>query len=176
MMEFSELIRVRRSVRSYRSDAVSDGDLAYVLEAGRLAPSAVNKQPVCFIVLRGRDEIARLKEVYPRDWFAQAPAAIAVCVDHQTAWIRTDGKSYADVDAAIAMDHIILAAADRGLGACWIGAFDRKNAQKALRLPENMEPIAFTPIGYPAGASEAKPRKSIEELVHYGSYGNSRKA
>jgi nitroreductase len=146
-------------------------DLLLVLEAGRLAPTAVNKQPLCFIVLLG-EQIARLKPVYDRDWFLQAPCVIVVCADHQSAWVRKDGKSYADVDAAIAMDHMILAAADRGLGSCWIGAFDRQRACEALRLPEHVEPIVMTPLGYGVSRPEPKPRKSLEELTCWGVYGN----
>jgi len=83
------------------------------------------------------------------------------------AWKRRDGKNYAEVDATIAMDHLILAATNEGLGTCWIGAFDPLAAREILGLPEDAEPIAFTPLGYPADSPRAKKRKSLKELVSY---------
>jgi nitroreductase len=78
-----------------------------------------------------------------------------------------DGKVYVDVDAAIAMDHLVLAATDVGLGTCWIAAFDPDAAREVLGLPEGVEPIAFTPLGYPADKPRTKKRKSLDDLVRY---------
>jgi nitroreductase len=82
-------------------------------------------------------------------------------------WARRDGKNYNDVDVAIVMDHLILSAADRGLGTCWIGAFDPDEARVVLGLPEGVEPMAFTPLGYPADQPRPKVRKTVSELVRY---------
>ncbi len=82
-------------------------------------------------------------------------------------WVRRDAKNYNDVDVAIVMDHLILAAADLGLGTCWIGAFDPAAAREVLALPLGVEPIAFTPLGYPADQPKPKKRKPISELVRY---------
>jgi nitroreductase len=81
--------------------------------------------------------------------------------------VRSDGKNYNDVDVAIVMDHLILAAADLGLGTCWIAAFDPDAAREVLSLPEGVEPIAFTPLGYPADTARPKKRKPLEKLVRY---------
>lgn len=81
--------------------------------------------------------------------------------------MRNDGKNYSDVDSGIVMDHIILAATDLGIGTCWIGAFDKNAAKEVLKLNDELEPIAFTPLGYPKNYYPAVPRKSIEELVVY---------
>jgi nitroreductase len=81
-------------------------------------------------------------------------------------WTRRDGKNYADVDVSIAMDHLILAATDQGLGTCWVGAFDPAAAREVLGLPEGVEPVAFTPLGYPADSARPKLRRKLEELVH----------
>ena len=125
-MEYLELIRRRYSVRAYKPDPVPDELLAQVLEAGRLAPTAANKQPFRILVIHTKGREAELRRIYHRDWFTQAPLILCVCTVRAEAWKRTmyDGKSHADVDATIVMDHLVLAAADLGLGTCWIAAFD----------------------------------------------------
>jgi nitroreductase len=117
----------------------------------------------------GREE--ELKRIYGRDWFVQAPMVIGVCTLTDKCWVRADGKSYGDVDAAIAMDHLILAAAEQGLGSCWIGAFDVQAARQILKLPESVEPIAFTPLGYPRDHPGPKKRQAVADLVLYESWG-----
>ncbi len=166
-MDFQELIRLRYSVRAYLPKPVEEEKLKAVLEAARLAPTAANRQPFGIVVLRTADKQDGLRRLYDRDWFSQAPLVIAVCVDRRAAWMRSDGKSYGDVDAAIAMDHLILAAAELGLGTCWVAAFDPKVARELLALPEGIEPVAFTPLGYPADEPRPKARKPLEALVHY---------
>jgi len=165
-MDFGELIVKRYSVRAYKADPVPEELLAKVLEAGRLAPTAANRQPFQVFVVRtaGREE--ELRRVYRRHWFTQAPLVLCVCTAPAQAWVRSfDGKCYADVDAAIAMDHMILAATEAGLGTCWIAAFDPAAAREALELPEGIEPVLFTPLGYPADELGPKTRKSLGELV-----------
>jgi nitroreductase len=97
----------------------------------------------------------------------QAPVVICICAISNEAWVRLDGRNYGDVDAAIVMDHLVLAAADLGLGSCWIAAFDPVAAREVLRIPEQASPIAFTRLGYPADRSPAKKRKSLDDLVKY---------
>lgn len=168
-MDFQQLIRTRYSVRSYKTDPIPDEILQKVLEAGRLAPTAANRQSLGIVVVHtaGREE--ELKTVYNRDWFVQAPVVLAVCGIPEGNWTRRDGKSFVDVDAAIVMDHLILAAADLELGTCWIGAFYPDAARKVLVLPEGVEPIVLTPLGYPSASSTPQPklRKSMEEIVRY---------
>lgn len=166
-MDFAKLMNTRYSVRAYRPDAVEDEKLQQVLEAARLAPTAANRQPFQLIVIRTAGRQEELKRIYSRDWFVQPPLVIAICGIPAQAWTRSDGKSYVDVDAAIVMDHLILAATELGLGTCWIGAFDPQAAQEVLGLPEGVEPIAFTPLGYPADEPRPKKRKALTELVRY---------
>ena len=166
-MEFSELIKRRYSVRAYKSTPVEDDKLQQVLEAARLAPTAANNQPFQLIVIHTAERKAELQRIYHRKWFLQAPIVIGICAVPGQAWMRRDAKSYADVDATIAMDHLILAATDLGLGTCWIGAFDPKAAREVLGLPDNVEPIAFTPLGYPADQPGTKERKPLSALVRY---------
>jgi len=166
-MEFSALIQLRYSVRAYKADPVEEDKLNQVLEAARLAPTAANRQPFQIIVVRTAGREDELRKIYPRDWFAKAPLVICVCGIPAQTWVRSDGKNYSDVDAAIAMDHLILAAANLGLGTCWLAAFDPAAARKILQLPEGVEPIAFTPLGYPADSPRPKQRKPLADLVRY---------
>lgn len=166
-MEFSELIRRRYSVRAYRATPVEEDKLQQVLEAARLAPTAANRQSWQLIVIHTAGREAELKRIYAREWFVQAPLVIAACGVPAGNWVRMDGRNYVDVDVAIIMDHLVLAATDLGLGTCWIGAFDPAAAREVLNLPADVEPIAFTPLGYPADQPRAKTRKPLTELVRY---------
>jgi nitroreductase len=165
-MDLGELIAKRYSVRAYKADPVPEELLGKVLEAARLAPTAANRQPFLVYVVRtaGREE--ELRKVYHRHWFTQAPVILCVCTVPAQAWVRSfDGKCYADVDAAIVMDHMILAAAELGLGTCWIAAFDPAAARQALKLPDGVEPVLFTPLGFPADEPRPKERKLLADLV-----------
>jgi len=166
-MEFSELIRTRYSVRAYKPDPVEDDVLHQVLEAARLAPTAANRQPFQLIVIPTAGREAELRRIYNRDWFVQAPLVICACGIPAQGWTRRDGKNHTDVDVAIVMDHLILAATDAGLGTCWIAAFDPTATREVLRLPDGVEPIVFTPLGYPADRPGPKKRKPLSELVRY---------
>jgi len=166
-MDFSNLSRQRYSVRAYKSDPVDENKLQQVLEAARLAPTAANRQPFQLIVIHTAGRQDELKRLYHREWFSQAPIVIGICALPGPAWVRRDGKNYADVDATIAMDHLILAATDLGLGTCWVAAFDPAAAREILRLPHDVEPVAFTPLGYPSDQPKPKQRKPLAELVRY---------
>jgi nitroreductase len=166
-MDFAQLVSTRYSVRAYRPDPVEEGKLLQVLEAARLAPTAANYQPFQIIVVHTTGREKDLGRIYRTKWFVQAPLVLAVCGLPHQAWTRGDGKNFCDVDAAIVMDHIVLAAAALGLGTCWIGAFDAVAAREVLGLPEDVEPIVFTPLGYPADAPRPKKRKALVELVRY---------
>jgi nitroreductase len=164
-MDFKELIRARYSCRAYRDDPVEEEKLAAVLEAGRLAPTAANRQAFRLYVLPTVHRQEALRQLYGRDWFSQAPLVIGIAGEPERNWVRSDGRNYVDVDCAIVMDHLILQAADLGLGTCWIGAFDPAVARQLLQLPPEWEPIAFTPLGYPADTNRPKTRKPLEELA-----------
>jgi len=166
-MELLELAKKRYSVRAYKPDPVEYEKLQGVLEAARLAPTACNLQPFQFIVIHTKGREADLRRIYSDSWFVQAPIVICVCGIPSQSWVRQDGKNYCDVDVTIAMDHLILAAADLGLGTCWIGAFNPDAARKILGLPDDVEPIAFTPPGYPDEQPGYKSRKLMDKLVRY---------
>jgi nitroreductase len=164
-MEFMDVIRGRYSVRAYRPDEVERAKLLEVLEAARLAPTAANRQAFQLLVIRTRGREEALRRIYNKEWFVQAPLVIAGCGLVAENWVRRDGHNYVDVDVAIVMDHLILAAANLGLGTCWVGAFDPIAAIEELGLPKGVRPIAFTPLGYPADSPSEKKRQPISELV-----------
>jgi nitroreductase len=166
-MSFLELANKRYSVRAYKPDPVEESKLKQVLEAARLAPTAANRQPFQIVVVHTKGREAELQRIYGRPWFTQAPLVICACGIPSQCWVRRDGKSFLDVDVAIVFDHLTLAATDIGLGTCWIGAFDPAAAREVLGLPNDMEPIAFTPLGYPADQPKPKARKALSELVKY---------
>jgi nitroreductase len=166
-MNFSELIKNRYSVRAYKPDPVEQEKLEQVLEAARLAPTAANRQPFQLIVIPTAEHEAGLRRIYGREWFVHAPLVICACAIPARGWVRMDGKPYTDVDVTIAMDHLILAATELGLGTCWIAAFDPAAAREVLNLPQGIEPIAFTPLGYPADQPRPKERKALSDLVRY---------
>lgn len=166
-MEFFELIEKRYSVRAYQPRPVEEEKLQRVLDAANLAPTAANRQPFRIIVIPTKGREHELRRIYPRDWFVQAPFVICLVALKSEGWVRRDGKNYAEIDATIAMDHLILAAADLGLGTCWVAAFDPRAAREVLGLSEDMEPVAMTPLGYPADSWKPKKRKNLAELVRY---------
>jgi nitroreductase len=166
-MSFSDLILQRYSVRAYRPNPVEEEKLQQVLEAARMAPTAANRQPFQVLVIHTRGREEELRRIYNPKWFVEAPMVLCVCALPAQAWVRKDGKNYADVDAAIVMDHMTLAATELGLGTCWIGAFDPAAARQVLGLPDDVQPLIFTPLGYPADQPKPKARKPLAELVRY---------
>jgi nitroreductase len=166
-LDVFDAIRSRRSIRSYQTKPVEEEKLAKILEAARLAPSAVNLQPVSYVVVKDIAAKQLLSQAYSRSWFAQAPLIIVACATPEMAWKRSDGEEFWKIDAAISLQTLVLAATAEGLGTCWIGAFDEAKAKEALNIPKNVRAVAMTPLGYPA---ETKPpvteRKPISDIVH----------
>lgn len=170
-MSFFELASKRYSVRNYSKQPVEEEKLLQILEVARVAPSAVNYQPWHFIVVTDEVLKSKIAEAYPRDWFKEAPVVIVACGDHEKSWKRKDGKDHCDVDVAIAVDHLILAATSLGLGTCWVCAFDAPQVHAVLELPEHLEVVALIPLGYPGEAPiPQKKRKELEELVSWNGY------
>jgi len=167
-MEVSEAISTRRSIRNYEDQPVENEKLLNVLEAVRLSPSATNAQRWKFIVVTDPEVKESLRSSYDRDWFVSAPIIIVACALPDEAWARHDGEEYWKVDVTIAMQDLILAAWEKGLGTCWIGAFDEKEAKRALGIPEHVRVVAMTPLGYPAEEKgPVSDRKPLEEIVRY---------
>jgi len=170
-VDFYEVIRTRRSVRSYKSDPIPDDVLQRVLEAARIAPSGSNRQPWRFIVVKDEEIKRKLAPAcHNQSWIADAPVVIVACAQ-ELAYNRGGymGKLSGVMDATIAFTHLILAARAEGLGTCWIGAFDNEQVKEILGIPSGWNVAALTPMGYPAeGESvfrEPTGRKSLEEIV-----------
>ncbi|MGL5228547.1 MAG: nitroreductase family protein [Bacteroidales bacterium] len=170
-MSFLNLCEKRRSVREYADKKVTKADLLNILEAGRLAPSAVNYQPWKFYVVEKDEAISALHKAYPREWFLKVRQCIVICADTAAAWTRKgDSKNHAEIDASIAIDHMTLEAADSGIGTCWICNFDPQLCREALALTENQIPVAILSLGYPKDEtvwSTPKKRKSLDEVVEW---------
>jgi nitroreductase len=195
-MSFMDLVLKRRSIRKYKSDPVPEDKIRYVLEAARQAPSWANQQCWKYIVVTDeslKKAIASSappppiftslpaswdrnllppppREPRPRDWVAQAPVIIVGCADPSKSG-KKEGKDYYLVDIGISMEHLILAAAEQGLGTCWIGGgFDEATVKKTLGIPENIRVVALTPLGYPDEQPLPRPRRGFDEIVSYNSW------
>ena len=167
-MKLNQIIQQRFSLRNFQNKPVEDEKLLLILEAGRLAPSAVNFQPWYFIVVQQPGNLKKLHSVYHRDWIKSAPVIIIACADHSQSWKRSsDGKDSADIDLAIAVDHITLQATELGLGTCWVCNFDANLCSDLFKLPSQIEPVVLLPIGYPDVEPPEKKRKSLEEIVRW---------
>jgi nitroreductase len=175
MSSFIELAKKRFSLRNFKPDPVEDEDLQYILEAGRIAPSAANYQPWEFLVISDKSKMEEVNALYHRDWYNNAPVKLILIADHSKSWHRSeDGKDHADIDIAIAADHMTLAAADKGLGTCWICNFDVRKTKEYFGLPDHLEPVVILPLGYPEVDADverhAKQRKPLSEIVHYNEW------
>lgn len=161
-MNFLELCEKRYSVRKYSAEAVSDDDLHYVLECARMAQSAVNFQPWKFVVVRSEAAKADIRRCYDREWFASAPLYIVALRDVKSNWVRSsDGKPHGDIDVAIAVEHICLAAAERGLGTCWVANYDTVLLNQLFGDADH-EAVAIVPIGHIAADCPFAPKKRKE--------------
>ena len=169
-MNFLDLCTKRYSVRTYSDAPVSEADLNYILQCARLAPSAVNFQPWRFIIVQSDAMRLKLQTCYHREWFNEAPLYIICVVRHNEAWVRkSDQKAHGNIDIAIAAEHICLAAADKGLGSCWVCNFDAALCHKLFTLEDNEEAAVLIPIGHPSApdATPEKSRKELETLISF---------
>ena len=169
-MEYMNLIKKRRSIRRYKPTPVSEQALTTVLEAARLAPSWGNLQCWQYIIVT--DKLTKEKIAGTnRKWISEAPVIIVACADPEMSGHKP-GRDYYMLDIGISFQHLILAAADLGLGTCWIGAFDEKKVREALSVPDHVRVVAYTPLGYPVREKRhVYARKPINEICHYGLYG-----
>lgn len=167
-MEFLQLVAQRSSVRAYTAEMPDDATIVGLLESARLAPSACNRQPWHFYVVKSSSAKQRLCEAYHREWFRTAPLYVVVTIRHDEEWVRpADGHRHGIVDASIAAEHICLAATEAGLGTCWVCAFDPEICRTALPLAADEEPVIILPIGFPDpnARPNEKNRKGAEEII-----------
>ncbi|MCK4917744.1 MAG: nitroreductase family protein [Candidatus Omnitrophica bacterium] len=169
-MDFNELIENRESLRDYDPNRpLDEAVLKRILNAGRLAPSAANKQPWRFLVVSSKKMLDKVRPCYNKPWFKDAPHILIIVGDRTKSWIRQlDNYNSIETDLTIAMDHIILFAENEGVGACWIAAFDNNFLRQTLALKENECVFSITPLGYSKKGHTKiieKKRKSLDEIV-----------
>lgn len=167
-----DLIEKRKSIRSYKPQDVEEEKLNYILQAFRKAPSAKNLQPWKLIIVKDKKKISDLSIACNNQTFlSEAPILIVACAKEDEAYGVMGGymNSY-PVDIALALEHLILAATEKGLGTCWIGAFKEKLVKDLLDVPDNVRVVAITPVGYPAVEGRTRGRKPISKIVCYDKY------
>ncbi|MBQ0125267.1 MAG: nitroreductase family protein [Clostridiales bacterium] len=169
-MDFLTLVKERYSVRSFKADAIPDEIAEKIIEAGRVAPTACNKQPQRIIVLNNEKGLDRLKKC--TECHFNAPLAFVICYDKSECWKRSyDGKQSGTVDASIVTTHMMLEAASLGIGSTWVMYFIPEAVKTEFELDDNTEPVAILTMGYPSDT--AKPsgmhfsRKNKEQTVFY---------
>lgn len=170
-MEVSEAIRLRRSVRAYDSRPVPEDVLNDVLEAGRIAPSAMNYQPWHFIVVRDPDKRKALTDGRYAKFLTQSPVVIVGLGDKKAS------PTWHVVDTTIALQQMVIAATSKGLGTCWIGSFYEDKVRSALEIPERYTVVAMIALGYPkekvdlkAILARSRSRKDMDKIVSHDSF------
>ena len=174
-MQFFDVVQARRSLRSYLDKPVERKKLEYVFESARLPPSWKNLQCWRFIVVEKAAEREALTESMAetnpgRKALIGAPMVIVLCAvpSESEVW---EGKDFMMLDAGLAMEHLMLAATDQGLGTCWQGLFREEKVREVLNVPTNVRVVAMTPLGYAAEERRPRPRKAMAEIVYYGKWG-----
>jgi len=172
-MDFWQVLQERYSVRSFDPAVdVPPETVQRLLEAAIRAPSAGNRQPWHFYIVR--DPVVReglADAAYGQDFVSQAPVAIVVCADPEQSagrYGQRGSQLYCLQDTAAAVEHILLSAVALDLGGCWVGAFDEDRAARVLDLPGRHRPVAILPIGKPAGDPPGpRPRRTLEMVATY---------
>ena len=166
-MNVMEAIRKRHSIRSYEDKEVEEEKLNLILEAGRLAPSASNRQEWRYIVVRDKQTRQNLVEAAAGQAFVgEAPVVIACCAQTDGHIMRCGQPCY-PIDVAISIDHMTLKAVEEGLGTCWIGAFNEAKAKEILGVPDEIRVVELLTLGYPTQVPEGKTRKELSEIIKY---------
>lgn len=164
-MTFQELCEARYSCRNYKSDPIPEKQLQYIRECVRLAPSAVNFQPWRFLLITDKERLDKIRQCYKREWIQTAPAIVVCLKREEEAWTRRyDGHNHADIDIAIATEHLCLAASEQGLGNCWVCNFDINKLMETGIVPEGYQPAVLVPLGFPADEPNPKTRKPLDEV------------
>lgn len=160
MMNFLDLAKKRYSTRNFLQKPVSDADQALILEAGRVAPTAANRQPQIIIVIDDPEALNKLANCCN---VFSAPLAFVVCVDHQLSWKRSyDAKDAGDIDASIVTTHMMLQAAELGLGSCWICMFNPKLLRESFNIPDHIEPVNILVVGNETGKPKSPDRHDTQ--------------
>lgn len=167
-MEFDKVIRKRTATRSFKSDEISDSKISKILEAGKVAPTAKNKQPQLVLVAKSKEALEKIDKL--TNFRYNAPVVLIVCSDKDIAFKNRENTSYI-IDATIVATHMMLEATNQELDNIWIEMFDKEILKKEFNLNDNIEPICLLPIGYKTDDYLESPmhnvRKELEEMVRY---------
>lgn len=169
-MDFLELAENRFSVRGFVDKKVEKEVIEKILRAGQIAPTACNYQPQRIFVIQSDEALQKLKKCTTSHF--NAPLALLVCFDKNECWKRGyDGKSSGDIDASIVCTHMMLEAAELGVGSTWVMHYIPEAVKTEFELPDNLESVALLVMGYPAEDIKPSPlhfnKKAIEETVKY---------
>lgn len=163
-MDFYEVVKKRRSIRGYDSTPIPHKSLVNIGQAVQLAPSACNLQPWKIKIIKNPEIKKQICNVYTRDWLKTAPAVAVILGNSAEAWKRPEGQSIIDVDIAIAMEHLVLAATAEGLGTCWICAYSTSEMNKALNIKDPWSTLAISPLGFYSKTINEINRKNINDI------------
>jgi nitroreductase len=161
-----DVILNRRSIRKYEDKEISKEILHQILEAGRQAPSAANRQPIHFVVVTDSEAKNELSKGLFAKHVKNAPIVVVGCADEKS---LLTGK-WAVVDATIALQNMVIAAWTFNIGSCWIGSFSEEKVQELLKIPDKWKVVALLTLGYPAEEPKAKNRKPFEELFSFNKF------
>jgi nitroreductase len=174
-MQTMECIRERRSVRDYKPDPIPEGIVKEIIEAATHAPSSGNVQDWEFIVIKNLETKTKIAAAaWEQDFIARAPVVLVVCsdLDRVSAAYGTRGETlYSIQNTSAAIQNLLLAAWEKELGSCWVGAFNESTLRDILVLPTNIRPLAIITLGYPAGVSKKPRRRSVKEVLHMERWG-----
>jgi len=163
-MDILPEIIARRSIRSFTAQTLEKDQVERILEAGRLAPSAKNRQEWRFIVIQKKEIRQKMMEAaFSQEYVGQAPAVIAVCttnIDYR----MPNGQAAYPVDLTFAASHMVLQAVHEGLGTCCITTFDEQEVRELLTIPFSMRVVLLILVGYADESPEPTPRKSIRQI------------
>ncbi|MGD8566005.1 MAG: nitroreductase family protein [Candidatus Bathyarchaeota archaeon] len=165
-MSLLDLILSRRSIRRYENKEIPEEVLTQILEAGRQAPSAANRQPVRFVVVNDHDLLKNLCDNLINRFVKYAPVAIVGCANIKS---LLTGK-WAVVDTTIALQNIVIAAWTLGIGSCWIGACNEEKVKELLKIPDKWKFVALVTLGYPAEHPRPRKKKSFEKMFSFNSF------
>ena len=165
-MSLTDLILSRRSIRRYENRDLPDEVLRPILEAGRQAPSAANRQPIRFVVVKDCNLMKNLCDNLIARFVKNAPVAIVGCADIKS---LLTGK-WAIVDAAIAMQNMVIAAWSLGIGSCWVGACDEAKVKELLKIPDKWKVVGLVTLGYPSEQPNPRKKKPFEEMFSFNCF------
>ncbi|MEF8834998.1 MAG: nitroreductase family protein [Candidatus Thermoplasmatota archaeon] len=173
-MEFKEVVKKRRSVRSYAEGEIPKEDIEEIIRIGHMAPSGGNRQARDFIIVGDEEEKEKLVEnAYGQSFIGDAPWVLVICANQERSAERYDErgrKLYSIQDATAAIENMLLAVVDMGYSSCWIGAFDEDKVSEQFNIPEGVRPVALMPIAHSEREAKKPEKMNAEELTHHGSW------